>query len=153
MQQRAKGAVRRRPPASPNAIGAVLLILAGVLAFGSGFASWGRVYGAGVGGLELVQVLETLSPEGYTPVVGQAITGVVVGGVIVVLCGCLMLAPLRTHRPVGTVAALVTVVMVVAVVVVAVKLGDLFAGGVGAWLFVLGPALALLGSVAGTVRR
>lgn len=153
MQQRPRSAVRRRPPSGPNVIGAVLLVLAGVLSFGSGFASWGQLYGAGVGGLELVQVLTTLSPKGYTPVVGQAITGVVVGGALIVLCGCLMLAPLRTHRPVGTVAALVTVVMVVAVVLVAVKLGDLFAGGVGAWLFVLGPALAVLGSVAGTVRR
>lgn len=130
-------------------LGAVALILAGVAANVSLSLSWSS--GGGPSGLfQVERGIEVFvsGAIGSVPLSTWQPPVVVLGGGLLVLLGCLLLVPARSHRFVGVLALLVSLAAAVSVVVLLAGTGWRVARlGPGMWCAVAVPLLGLLGSL------
>ena len=127
-----------------DTVAGLLLLMAGMAAGVSLLVVW--VVG-GATGLELVRdgLAGGAMPEGGAPWQPPAVVG---SGILLFVIGLLMYAPARTHRLLGVLALLVSMVAAAAVLVPLADAGwDLEAFPVGAWFPVAVAALGLVGAL------
>jgi hypothetical protein len=134
----------------PDTLASLLLLLAGIAAAVSLILRW--LPGNDLTGLDLVR-------RGFDDVAGGGVgrlfsTGfwqpaaVILGGGVLFLLGLLMVLPARTHRFLGILALLVSLVAAAGVVVPLASIGwDVRKIDTGFWFAVAVPALGLLGAL------
>jgi hypothetical protein len=135
-------AVRR-----PDTLAGLLLVLAGAAAAISLLLRW--VSGNDVTGWGLLRDGFTAFGDGrgFSSGLWQP-TAVILGGGVLLVLGLLVLLPARTHRFLGLVALLVTLVTAVAVLIPLAKASwDLSTFDTGIWFAIAVPVLGLLGSL------
>ncbi|MFD2090273.1 hypothetical protein [Blastococcus deserti] len=129
----------------PESLGGLLLLLAGIAAAISLLLRW--VDGSDVTGWGLVRAGFETPDDLYDQGLWQPMAIILGGGLLFVL-GLLMWLPARTHRTLGVLALLVSVVATAGVLVPLADDGwDLGTYDVGFWLGMAVPALGLLGAL------
>ncbi|MGY1744620.1 hypothetical protein [Blastococcus sp. SYSU D00695] len=132
----------------PDVLAALLLVLAGIAAAISLLLEWLR--GSSDTGWDLVdRGLEVLSRD-FGVFVDRGFwepVAIVLGGGVLLVLGLLVLVPARSHRTLGVLALLVSLLAAAAVVVLANDLDwDVQEFGIGLWVAVAVAGLGLLGA-------
>jgi hypothetical protein len=133
----------------PDALAALLLVLAGVAAAASLLLRW--VSGEEPNGLDLVrrgfEIIGESVGEVFSSGFWQPLTIVLGGGLLLVL-GLLMFMPAKTHRFLGVIALLISLAVAAAVLVPLARASwDLGEFDLGFWFAIAVPVLGLLGSL------
>ena len=147
-------------PARPNLFAGVLLVLGGLFGVLQSFLPWidSDFSNTHVNGMDIADLAGQASDLGAgaseSTLIQIGVWTVLVGGALALLLGVLMFVPMRSHRPFGGVALVLSLLMV---------LGAVFwlTGGdpnpdstsVGYYFFLLAGVVALIGSIVGVVRR
>ncbi|MGY1703233.1 hypothetical protein ACI79C_01570 [Geodermatophilus sp. SYSU D00697] len=134
----------------PDTFASLLLILAGIAAAVSLLLRW--LPGSDLTGLDLVRRgFEDLDGGGLGALFDSGFwqpMAVVLGGGVLFVLGLLMVLPARTHRFLGVLALLVSLVAAAGVMVPLVDIGwDVDEIDTGFWFAVAVPALGLLGAL------
>ena len=129
----------------PESLGGLLLILAGITAAVSLLLDW--IDGNDISGMSLVRNGFEDSSRIFDQGLWQPMA-IVLGGGVLLLLGLMMWLPLRTHRFLGALGLLVSLVVTAAVLVPLADEGwDLGFFAIGFWLGIAVAVLGLLGSL------
>ncbi|GHF68848.1 hypothetical protein FHX82_003515 [Amycolatopsis bartoniae] len=147
-------------PSRPNIFAGVLLDLGGLFGVLQFFLPWidSSFSNVHVNGMDIAELAGQASALGASAsestLIQIGVWTVLVGGALALLLGAVMFVPMRSHRPLGAIALVLSVLMV---------LGAVFwlTGGeanpdstsVGYYFFLFSGVIALIGSIVGVVRR